>query len=117
MSCFRNTFEYQIDVEFIDSNKAKLMFIDSDWKDIFYEFSDLEEVSEHLARNFHNANETLSDGLCRYVEGFGDFKYDANSSTWLIISKDGLTENQLECGGIRIKYEMKPQCSSTQKIE
>lgn len=43
------TLQQDISVEFHDEEKALEYFVASDWKDTFYDMTDLEDVAEHLA--------------------------------------------------------------------
>ncbi len=60
-----------VKVQFSDEAKVKEFFIEGDWKECFFEFSDLTEIAEHLAfvvQKFGSFN----------IEGFGDFVRESN---------------------------------------
>lgn len=70
------TIQIQWEVSFYDPEKAKEFFIESDWKDYFFEFENLDKAAEHLALAFHLYPEQWSKSRnvsYRSPEGFGDF--------------------------------------------
>jgi len=85
MKKFRNTFEMEIDIKFEDEGKAIECYINSDWKDVFWDVNSIKDLSEDLALCFIKTPERwFSDGddsnIGRFVEGFGTFIYDGKDS-------------------------------------
>ena len=118
MAIFRTTFEYQIDVNFIDKEKAESFFLESDWKDCFYEFNDLDEAAEHVAMNFHNDSGQYEGGdLIKYIEGFGSFLFHREENEWRLTKGALKDSDELPCGDIIIKYEMNPECTEIREME
>lgn len=117
MATLRTTFEFQIDINFTDKERANHFFIESDWKEHFYEFNDLDEVSEHLAINFDNASEQWEDGQhWKHIDGFGSYYYHREEKEWRL-TKDMLKEGEeLPCGEIVIKYEMNTECTDVTEL-
>ncbi|MDA9557766.1 hypothetical protein N9R79_09795 [Vibrio sp.] len=114
---FRSLIKCEIDVNFVDQEKAKAFFIDGDWKDIYYEFLDLEEAARHLAFAFHNAPEKLSEGgLFRDVDGFGEYFYSRDNKEWRLTDKYVPNGVGMPCGEIIISYESELQCSQAEEI-
>ena len=56
-----------IKVQFSDPVKAKYVFLESDWKDCFFDYRDMTEVAEHVAWMFQTRGTDC-------IEGFGAFK-------------------------------------------
>ncbi|MBD1559523.1 hypothetical protein HC752_21505 [Vibrio sp. S9_S30] len=116
MTTLRTTFEFQIDVNFIEKDKAEAMFIESDWKDVFYTFIDLDEVAEHLALNFHQYDEKWEKGeYWKHIEGFGSYKYNSDTKAWHLAG-EGDENGEFECGDIIIKYESKTECTDVTEL-
>jgi len=114
MKKFRNEFILEIDVAFEDEEKAHAFFIDSDWKESFWDLGDLEGVSEHLSYAFHQYSEewdTDEKAWGKNLEGFGYFIYRNSDGLW--VSK---SENDEEFGSIKIRYENELECESTMEI-
>lgn len=115
---FRNKIECEIDVNFVDHEKAKGFFIDSDWKDCFFKFVDLEEVAEYLALAFHNSPEsTDEDGRFKCVDGFGEYFYSHEDKVWRLTDRYLPQGGVLPCGEITIRYESALQCSQTDELD
>ncbi|EJC6874005.1 hypothetical protein MX838_004349 [Vibrio parahaemolyticus] len=117
MTTIRTTFEYQIDVNFLDIDKARSFFLKSDWKDCFYTFNFIEDVAKHLADNFHNYNAVLEKGKeWRHIEGFGSYYREPKTNTWRL-DKDSIEEiSGINCGDIHIHYYMETECSNVEYI-
>ncbi|MCY9861384.1 hypothetical protein OTK49_02485 [Vibrio coralliirubri] len=113
----RSTFDCKIDVDFQDPAKAQAYFIDGDWRDFFYAFDNLEEVTEHLALNFHKADEYYDhEGLNRSIEGFGSYVYQPETHEWRLSEDAEPDEESLDCGMIVIRYEQDLKCSDIEKL-
>ena len=87
----------EIDIQFSDESKAEAFFIEGDWKETFFTFNDLEDVSRHIAYGFQQA---VGGWMVSNVdiEGFGRFEH-----------KDKLWTSEYEEFGaiyIRIETEM-----------
>lgn len=94
----RCLFEMEIDVKFLDKEKAEAHFIDSDWKESFNEYFSLGELAEQLAYVFHiESSRWNSDhrAFTKFVEGFGLFV--ENDQIWHL-------KEDTETGGIVITY-------------
>lgn len=117
MATLRTTFEFQIDVNFVDKEKAEQMFLESDWKEFFFEFVDLDDVAEHLAMNFHRYDEKWEDDArWKHIEGFGSYRYNKESKAWHLAG-EGDGNNEFECGNIIIKYETETECTDVTEVE
>jgi len=107
---FETEMTQKINVEFSDPKKAEAFFIESDWKETFYTFTDLSDVVDHLAfavRNSMRGETYDSKSGERYIniEGFPTFSY-----------KDGkliADESDEHCGIISIygDNEAEPSCT------
>jgi hypothetical protein len=76
MKNFKCSLEAIVMVRFSDPDKAKAVFIDSDWKESFYAFHDLKDVAEHLSYAIMNNTDGWSldkKRFFRFIEGFGEF--------------------------------------------
>ncbi|HAS6055306.1 TPA: hypothetical protein I7122_21475 [Vibrio vulnificus] len=118
MTTFRTTFEFQIDVNFVDREKAEQFFLESDWKEYFFDFNDLDDAAEHLARNFHMSDARYEEGKeWKHIEGFGSYYFDRHANVWRL-TKDLLKNgDELPCGDVIIKYEMETDCTDITEFE
>jgi hypothetical protein len=114
---FRNRLECEIDIDFVDLDKAKAYFIGSDWAEDFFEFEDIEDLAEHLSFNFHQAREILKDGLVRFVEGIGEFVYSYENKEWRLTDKYLPEGEVLPCGDIVIRYESELQSAGVEELD
>ena len=113
MTKFSSNLEIIIDVDFKEPDKAESIFIDSDWKDTFFRFFDLEDIADHLSLNFHKAEIFLIDGKrLKMVDGFGSFIYDHNKDEWSL----GVGGN-IECGEVIIKYSQNLHVSYVEELD
>lgn len=109
---FETDLTQQITVDFSAPAKATAFFIDGDWKESFYTFSDLEAVAEHLAfaSRASMRGETYSPegGKFTHIEGFPTFAY-----------KDGkliADSHEQDCGVITICGNHEPEQIDTCEV-
>jgi len=99
----RTSFEMEIDVEFSEPEKAKAFFIDGDWKNYFFTFSDLQDFTAALAFSFHAESDRWDKARktwTRSPEGYGTFA-QTDSDTWVNID-----DANDDIGKIVISYSM-----------
>ena len=111
MTKYRTDFEMQIDVEFVEPEKAKAFFIDGDWKESFWSFDDLDEVAESISRLFFYEVEHWNreqKAFVRFLEGYG---YFVRQGDVYISSKE-----YAEAGEIRIREELELTESGTYSV-
>ena len=111
----RTSFEMEIDVSFLDEESSFKHFIESDWKESFYTFDNLDDVAEHISYAFHIANNEFQkiDGkyaFVKFIEGFGDFIQQDNGHYKLTEKFDG-------GGDITVNYEMELEPAGTFHIK
>lgn len=83
MKKFNCTLEAKVDVAFSSPEKAEAFFIESDWKESFFQLDTLDEVAEHLSYAFfvvHREWSTKYKCFYKFVEGFGDFFLQKNGT-------------------------------------
>lgn len=110
----RTSFEMEIDVEFVDPEKAQGYFIDGTWKNVFYAAINLEDLVQNLATDFHNGYDKLSEDSKiwgRFVEGFGFFEKQKDNTY-------RRNETSSICGGgmIIIRYEQELEAFQTDEL-
>lgn len=99
----RITLTTEIDIQFSDEEKAKAYFIDGDWKEYFFTYSDMRDLCEHIAYSFH-----MQGGWREaYVEGFGTFIRE--DEIWKVTNED--------FGTIFIREEQDTEPSSCYEID
>ncbi len=94
MGSYETSFEMQIRIHFHVPDKVKQLFIDSDWKNHFWTFDDLQELAEHISRQIHYETEILiktgdDRKWAKDLEGFGQFIRDQGTYT-LVCSDSGI---------------------------
>ncbi len=98
------------EVAFAVPHKAEAFFIESAWKDSFFDFNDLEDVSEHIIMTFHNSeSETIDGDKCMHLEGFPVFKCSLEHS-------DLWRAHSVECGSIVIKVCAELYCGCVEEV-
>ena len=73
-------------VEFPDEKLVKSYFIDGDWKNTFYTFSDLSDLAEHVTMNFHHEDSKFDHDkklFYKFIEGFYPFYSKNNIGDWV----------------------------------
>lgn len=108
----KTSFKAEIKTEWIitfhDPEKAKAFFIDGDWKDYFFTFNGLKDLSEHLAFAFHNDPERWSKEQSadyRSPEGFGDYYKQSGKDVYTMTPKDHDQGDEGDPGVISITLE------------
>ena len=94
MSKFTSHFTSAVLVEFSDDQLAKELFIDSDWKETFYSFCDLQDVAGHISWGFQAAPAEWSGKYksnFKFIEGFGDFFRNGYSDVYVCEYEGGLS--------------------------
>lgn len=76
MKKFKSTLETEIEIIFTDPESAEKCFCGKDWRNIFWDLDDLQEVAEHLSESFQNTPDEWSNKdmkIAKFIEGFGTF--------------------------------------------
>ncbi len=86
-------------VTFPDEQKAIDYFIDGDWKNTFYTFSDLGELSEHIVFGFFREDSKFDHEknlFYKFFEGFYPFYSGINLGIWTSTDEENGTIVQIE---------------------
>ncbi len=73
----------EVSVLFSDAQKAKAYFIDGNWKNIFWELSDMEELASNIAHSVFDTPgfyDRSKDVVVRNVEGYGAYVREAKNT-------------------------------------
>ena len=83
----------EVKVTFSDPAKAKAVFIDGDWKGVFWPIEDMEELTKDLVHTIHQQpelnvfnEETNESQRQKQTEGFGT--YIKNEGHWVMDSEE-----------------------------
>lgn len=91
----------QFEISFSDEEKIKKVFLSDEFKEVFYDFEDIEDFCKFISHSLIHAFEGVCDD---FIEGIGLFKHNYIDDETFFICTDDEEENNF--GKIIVKQEM-----------
>ena len=101
----------QFEISFSDEEKIKKVFLSDEFKEVFYDFEDIEDFCKFISHSLIHAFEGIDDD---FIEGIGLFKFNYLDGEKFFICSDEEEKNNF--GQIIVKQEMPIAVDFVQKV-
>lgn len=106
---FRTDFDMQINVSFSHPEQAAAYWLGDGFKNSMWDFDDINEVAQNIARSFHHTREHWDKDRAKWVkelEGFGLFVPNDDQSKFVATYEDWPSVPEFKDLVVTVGYEL-----------